>query len=441
LTLLTLTFATPAYAFDGRGGDKVIIKAGQVVNDDLYVGANEVVLDGTVNGDFVAFGNMVTVNGTVNGDLVSAAQTVVVNGNITGGIRVAGSVLFVGEKARIGGDIVGAGYSLEVRQGATVGRDAVFATGQTLLASDIGRNVQAYTGALEIDGDVAGDVKAYVGEANQSQSGPPATMFMGQSTVPIPIVRQGLTIDPEAKIAGSLEYTQNAELSLPAGVVAGKISRLPQPENESNGEPAPEKTTAQKAADWAWASGRSLVTLLLIGLFLLWLFPLFLGALSAELKQKPLPSLGWGVVAYAGFFFVLMLVLFVMILGAIVFGMLTLGGLSATMVFAGLLALFAIILGFVLVTSFVAKIVFGITLGKWILAKLNSPLAEHRFWPMVIGVGITVLVIALLTFPLIPGFLGGLLNFVIVLFGLGTMWLWARERLAKAPSAPAAQAA
>ena len=56
-------------------------------------------------------------------------------------------------------------------------------------------------------------------------------------------------------------------------------------------------------------------------------------------------------------------------------------------------------------------------------------LAEHRYWPMVVGVLITVAVIALLSFPLIPGFLGGLLNFAVVLFGLGALWLWGRERM------------
>ena len=131
--LLTIALVSPAYAFDGRSGDKIVIQAGDIVNDDLYVGANEFVLDGTVNGDVVAFAQTVTINGTVNGDLITAAQTVVVNGKVTGGIRMAGSVLFVGEKAGIGGDILGAGYSLEVRKGSTVGRDVVFAGGQILL--------------------------------------------------------------------------------------------------------------------------------------------------------------------------------------------------------------------------------------------------------------------------------------------------------------------
>ncbi len=434
--LLSLSVATPAYAFDGRGGDKVIIQSDQVINDDLYVGANEFVLDGTVNGDTVAFGQIVTINGTVKGDLITAAQTVVVNGTVTGNVRMAGQVLFVGEKARIGGDVLGAGYSLEIRQGSTVGRDVVFATAQTLLAANVGRNVIAYTGGLEIDGDVAGDVKAGVGEASQSQSGPPPSMFMGQSTVPVPIVRQGLTIDPEAKIGGNLEYTQNVDLTIPAGVVAGKVTRTIQPEqSQQPREPAPEETAALKVANWIWASGRSLISLILIGLFLLWLFPLYTTSTSEQLQSKPWPSLGWGVVAYAGFFFVLLLVTFVMILGAILFGVLTLGGLSATIVGVGLLALFALIVAFILATSFVAKVVFGITLGRWILARLNSPIASHRYWPMVIGVAITVAVVALLSFPLIPGVLGGLLDFAIILFGLGALWVRARAGLTRKPAA------
>ena len=135
--------------------------------------------------------------------------------------------------------------------------------------------------------------------------------------------------------------------------------------------------------------------------------------------------------------FLILLIIFVTILGAVIFGLLTLGGLSAAIVWIGILALLAMILGFVLATSFVAKVVFGLALGKWILARVNSPLAGHKFWPMVIGVAITVIVVALLTFPLIPGFLGGLLNFMIVLFGLGALWLWGRESLAKKPVAAA----
>ena len=429
--LLTITMVSPAYAFDGRSGDKIVIQAGDVVNDDLYIGSNDFVLDGTVNGDVVAFAQTVTVNGTVNGDLMTAAQTVVVNGTVTGDVRMAGSVLFVGEKARIGGDILGAGYSLEVRKGSTVGRDVVYAGGQILLGADVTRNVSAATSALEIDGNVGGDIKADVGEAGQTRTGPPPPMFMSQSTVPVPMVKKGLTIDPAARIAGNLAYTQRTDLSFPGGVVAGKITRT-QPAVDQN-RPSPQDTARLKIMTWGFNVIRSLATLLLLGLFLLWLFPAFTKGLSEKLNAKPWPSLWWGVVTFAGFFFALLLIVFVTILGALLFGTLTLGGLSAAIVFIGILAFFATILAFVLAASFMAKIVFGITLGKWILVRANSPLAEHKYWPMVIGVAFIVIVVGLLTFPLIPGFLGGLLDFMIILFGLGALWLWGREGLFKKP--------
>jgi len=126
LILLTLTFATPARAFDGRSGDKVVINAGDVINDDLYVGANQLVMDGTVNGDVLAGGQMITINGTVNGDVMAAGQTVIINGTVTGSVRASGAVLFFGEKSKVGGDIVGAGYSLELRKGGVVSRDIIF---------------------------------------------------------------------------------------------------------------------------------------------------------------------------------------------------------------------------------------------------------------------------------------------------------------------------
>jgi cytoskeletal protein CcmA (bactofilin family) len=427
--LLALTLITPAHAFDGRGGEKVVIGSEEVINDDLYVTAQEFVLDGTVNGDLIVFAQTITINGTVDGDLMAAAQTVAVNGEVTGSIRMAGSVLFVGEKASIAGDIVSAGYSLEGKKGSTIGQDLIFAGGQILLAGDVNRNVQVATGGFELSGNVGGNMRAEVGEAEQG--GPPPAMFMPQPTVPIPEVKPGLDIKPSARIEGDLEYTQSKELTFPAGVVNGKVTRTAPRMNRTSPR---EATTEQKIAKWGLNFIRDSVTLILIGLFLLWLFPFFMRGLSDQLSAKPLLSLGWGAIAWAAFFFTLLLIVCVTVIGGILFGVLTLGQLTGTVIGLGLLTLFGLIVGFVLVTSFVAKVVFGEALGKWIFARANSPLAEHKYWPMVVGVLITLAVIALLTFPLIPGFLGWLLNFAVVLFGLGALWLWGRERMVKRPA-------
>jgi cytoskeletal protein CcmA (bactofilin family) len=428
-------FSSPAYAYEGRGGDRVVIAADEVINDDLFVAASEFVLDGTVNGDVVSSGSMITINGTVNGNLVAAGQTIVINGIVKGDVWAAGYALHWGEHAQVGGDVLGAGYSLELVKGSTVGRDALMAGYQVLLGAGVARNVEVGAAAFEMAGTAGGNVKAEVGDAGGTQSGPPPGMFMGQSTIPLPVVRQGITIDPSARIAGNLEYTQNTDLAFPAGVVAGSVNRIVPPPSTSQTK-APE-TVGQKTGDWALKYLRAVVTILVLGFLLLWLLPGFVKGLSSKLENRPWPSLGWGVVAYAGFFFLALLVTFVMVLGGIVFGLLTLGGLSGTTVWLGVLSLFALILGFVLVTSYLAKIVFGIALGRWTLRALNSPLAEHRFWPMIIGVLITLAVIALLSFPLIPGFLGGLLNFAVILFGLGALGLWLRERLGARSATPA----
>jgi len=423
--LLALTLITPAHAFDGRSGDKVIIEKGEVINDDLYVAAQEFVLDGTVNGDVIVFARNVTINGKLDGDLMAAAQTVAVNGEVTGSTRMAGSVLLVGEKASIGTDVVSAGYSLESRQGSSVGQDLVYAGAQILLAGDVARNVQADTGAFELRGSVGGDVEAEVGQPNQ---GPPPTMFMPQSAISAPSVKPGLTVGPLASIAGDLKYTQANEVAIPAGAVAGKITRT---EPSTNTTTPREETTAQKVTKWGLNFVRTSITLILIGLFLLWLFPAFIGGLSAQLQAKPLPSLGWGAVAWAAFFFTLLLIITITILGALVFGVLTLTQLMGTVIWVGILAFLGLIVGFVLAITFIAKVVFGVALGRWIFQTLHSPLAEHRYWPMVVGILITVAVIALLSFPLIPTFLGWLLNFAIVLLGLGALWLWGRERMVR----------
>jgi cytoskeletal protein CcmA (bactofilin family) len=425
--LLALMTATPAMAFDGRSGERIVIAADQVVNDDLYVGASEFVMDGTVNGDVIAAGQILTINGTVNGNFIAAAQTVIVNGTVTGDVLAAGSVLLWGAESKVGGDIVSAGASLELRKGASVGRDAILAAGQILLGGDVGRNVRAGAEGVEIDGRVGGNVQAYVGEAGGRRSGPAPGAFAGQSPIPVPQVNAGLTIDPGAHISGALEYTQTRDLAFPGGVVAGSISRLEPPQPE--GQVPRQETPADRAGKWALASLRGIITVLLLGLLLLLVAPRFVKGLSAQIEGKPWSSLGWGAVAYAAFFFLILLILFVSIVAAVIFGLLTLTGLTGTIVWLAILALFALIVGFVLITSFVAKIAFGDALGRWILRQAHSSAAEHRYWPMVLGVSITIAIVALVSFPSIPGALGWVLNFAVILFGLGAFAIWVRGAL------------
>lgn len=418
LTLLMLTFATPALAFDGRGGDNIVIKANEVIEDDLYVGANTFVLDGTVKGDLIVFAQSITVNGTVEGDLIAAGQAVVINGTVTDDARIAGAALQLGGSASIGGDLVAGGASLEMKDSTVVEGELVAGAGQVMLAGDVSGDAMVGAGALEVRGKLGGDLQAYVDVTEDTASNPPMNTYTSNMPISIPSVDPGLTIAEDAKIAGTLTYTSTIDLEFPAGTVVGKVTRLEPAARPERVEVRPTQT--QIVLKWSLDLIRSILTLILFGLLLGWLVPNFMKGLMERLQAKPAASLGWGLVTYAAFFFLLLLIVVVMIVGGLVFGFLTLGGISGTIIWVGLLAIFELIVGFVLVTAFLTKILVGWLSGKWIINRFNPALADHRFWPLALGVFIVALAIAL-------PFIGWLFGWVVMFLGLGALWLWGRD--------------
>jgi cytoskeletal protein CcmA (bactofilin family) len=416
LALLVLALATPAQAFDGRTGDNVEIKSDEVIEDDVYVTANEFTLDGTVKGDLVVFGTNITVNGTVEGDLIAAGQSVTINGTVKDDARIAGAVLKVSRTAVIGGDVVAGSASLETEEGSSIGGDIVVGAGQALLDGKVGDDVMAGTGSLELNGQIGGDVKAEVGDPEEG--GPPMSMLFPQSGISFPSVKPGFNLGKDAKIAGNLEYTQSKDVKIAEGIVGGKVTRN-QPVVDAS-KVKVEPTPAEKAMTWTFNLLRTIVTWILFGLLLGWLAPLFMKSLMDKVQSQPAASLGWGVVTYAAFFFAILVVLVVMIAGGILFGVLTLGSMSGTIVWIGILAIFALVVGFVLVTVFLTKIVVAWLGGKLLLARIKPELAEHKVWPLVVGAVIVALLMAL-------PFVGWLLKILAMFLGLGALWIWGRD--------------
>lgn len=416
LALLTMTITSSALAFDGRGGDTVVIGADEVIEDDVYVGATNFTLEGTIKGDLTVAAETIVINGTVEGDLFAAGQSVVINGTIADDVRIAGAGLQLGEDASIGGDFLGASASLEAKKGSVVGGDFLYGGAQVLLSGDVAGDAMFGVGALELRGSIGGDVTAEVGSAEQA--GPPPSTYMSQTGIPIPSVTPGFTIGKNAKIGGSLTYTQTKDIEIPEGAVVGEITRK-EPVADVNVQYTP-PTAAQKAATWSLNLLRSIVTLILFGLLLAWIAPKFMKSVMDKLQTTPAASLGWGVVSYAAFFFTLLVIFTAMIVGGVVFGALTLGGVSGAIVWLGILAIFALVVAFGLVTAFLTKIVVAWLGGKWIMGRFNPALADHKFWPLLVGVIIVAILAAL-------PFIGWIFGLAVMFLGLGALWLWGRD--------------
>lgn len=430
LASLALMTATPAQAFTPRTGDKVVVAAGEVIDDDLYVGANTVVIKGTVKGDLVAAGSLVRIEptGVIEGDLIAAAQGVVIQGAVEGDVRIAGFTLVVEKGAQVGEDLLAFGYSLDMQPDTGVGQDLVAAAGMIALSGDIGRNVNAAGEGLQIEGRVGGSVYAEVGGGEPVYN--PMPFMRTQAGVPDPItVPGGLTIGPEAAIAGSLSYTGPKEGSV-AGRVGGQTTFKQQTIAQADGSVAPAApTAAERLFDWLVGFVRTTAALLLVGLILAYFFPGLLRAGADTIQAQPLPSFAWGVVAYLGFFLLVMLMVLVIIAASIFLGVITLGDLVWTSLGLGALSLVGSTVGFHLAVAYVSKIVVGFLVGRWLLAQIRPELGDNRYWSTIVGVLIFVLLGS------IP-YVGWVINVFVTLLGLGALFILLRGRYTARPALP-----
>ncbi len=423
--LVALAIVPTASAFEGREGGRVVIEADEVVEDDLYIGAETIIVDGIIKGDLYAGGGTITINGVVEGDLVTGAQSVIINGTVKDDLRAFAAAIQLGPEAEIGDDLLYGGASLEAKSGSLVGGDIVVGSAQVLVAGDVDGNILTGTSAFELSGSVAGDIKAYV-DTTEEYEGMPPMYFGPQMNISIPSVAPGITIDPKAAIGGDLSYTAYEEMSFPPGVIAGKAIRVDPSYTDYDYDyhmPAP-PTPAELTGFWALGLLRTIISLIVVGLLLGWLFPNLVPGAGHKLQTETWSCLGWGVVGYASFFFALLVIFTGMILGAIIFGFLSLDGLSGTIVTLGLLALFILIVGFILTVVYLTKIIVSVLGGKLILAYIHPEWVNHKVWPLVVGV------VILATIMSIP-FAGWLIKLIVVLFGLGALWILGREQLGK----------
>jgi cytoskeletal protein CcmA (bactofilin family) len=414
--LASLLFVSSAWAIETRGGENVTIGADEVVEDDLYVGAQTVTVEGTVRGDLVAAGGTVRVNGgTVEGDIISAGRTVIINGTVEDDVRIAGQALLVGEDAQISDDVIAVGYSLESEPGSTVGGELLYGGYQALVAGNVGENIRGGMTAFELGGEVGGNVNVEVDGGGVQPAG--GRFAPGPPAVPIPSVEPGLTLTDTAQVDGDLRYESSSRGDIASGAqIGGDVSYTERPAEEA--EPA-----QTGAAAVLLESLRRFVVLILIGLLLVWLAPRLVRGAADTVRSQPLLSLGWGVLDFLIVVVASLLVLAATILLAIVFGLVTLGGLIPAIISIGVLTDAVLAVAFLISIFYLAPVVMSFLSGRMLLGRFQPDRGAGLVLPLVVGV---LLYVILRAIPI----LGGVVAVVVVLFGLGALsiWVWRTVR-------------
>jgi cytoskeletal protein CcmA (bactofilin family) len=419
--LVGLVAVSTAHAMETRSGDRVEIGADEVVEDDLYVTANEVVVDGTIRGDLIAFGSTISVGGTVEGDLIAAGQSVEVGGQVDDDVRIAGQALLLDEGARVDDDLLAASLSLENDPDSVVGGTLMYAGYQALLQGTVTEDVNAVVNGLELGGEVGGNVDA---EVDGEDGGPPAGVFAPQAD--IPTVEAGLTLTDSATVGGNLTYESSTEAQIdPQARIEGEVTRSERPADE-------EEEETYTFADAVFDNLRSFVALLLVGLLLIWVAPNWVRRRAGTVLDRPLASLGWGVLSLVAFVILGLIILFVTLVLAIIFGLLSLGGLVAPIVVLGLLAEVILVLVFWISTNYLAQIIVSFLAGVLLVEAVRPGRGSGRVLPLVVGL---ILYVILRAIPV----LGPIVGLAVVLLGLGTLfhWIWTKLRSGRATLPPA----
>lgn len=279
------------WAAEVRGDtDLFRLPAGEVINDDLYVGAGEIFIDGTVEGDLVAAGGYIEVNGEVTGDVILAGGGLVINGRVGddarlagGGITVAGAIgddLFIagggpgwpGVPAfplRIGERTIAQG--VRVASSAAVDGDVYVVGGQGVLDGAIGGDLFAGMGTIALGGTVGGDARL---DADRVE------------------------VQPNSKVAGTLRYDSDDPATIPNGVAATVIEDDPVDEDEAQAE---QPNVAWQVIGWLWRTFLIVLGFTLLAWLIWQLAPGLVRRAESGVRARPVEAMLYGLLIAAFF--------------------------------------------------------------------------------------------------------------------------------------------
>jgi hypothetical protein len=426
--LVSLVFAPAAYAFDGRDGQTITIGEDEVVTEDLYLTGEIVTVDGTIQGDLMVAASEIIINGVVEGDLWAAGRTLTLNGSVGDDVFFGGAAATFGPDSQVSDDVFLGGYSLEARPGSQIGGTVLLGAYQALLSGDLGEDLLAGANRIRIEGTVGGDVTVDVASPDDGPEFSP-TDFNPEMPA-VPMLPAGLTLGDEAQVEGNVQYTSRQKFELSSERIGGSIEHL-LPRIQEEVTQQVEDTPGKLFAAWLFDNIRNLVALLVVGVLLAWLLPAWVVNPSQRLQTKPWPSLGWGLVVFIVVPFAVLIAVGVVIAVAVLMGALTLGNLLGAVLSIGGAVLSATITVYSLVLSYLTKSVVAYLGGHYLVNRFRPEWNAKVYAPLLIGL---VILAAVFAIPI----LGGLVEFFVMLFGLGAIFLIVRERFTSAPAAPAA---
>lgn len=327
--------------------------------------------DEIIDDSLIVFADSVDIRGTVTGDLITFARRINVPGNVDGNIIAFGQNVSV--TGTIGGDIFGFAQTIQAK--GDISRNLwAFASDITIDPDGkLGQNATIFGSTINMDGEVGRDLTAFAGILSGSgRVGRDLNFHGGQLSV-----QASSTIGRD--VNAWVQKEENAQIHPDAAIQGEKKVELVKKE---------EGASKYMKIGFYFRQLLRIVGAFLMGLLLFWLFP--------GLKRAPLSRVRDLLVSGGiGFLAAVATPIAVLILAITVIGL---------PVALATLALW-------LLALYLSKIVIGRYIGSTLLGNGKDTMGSTA---LSLLIGITIIVVAV-NLP----YIGGILNFLLILIGLG----------------------
>jgi cytoskeletal protein CcmA (bactofilin family) len=419
------------------------------VNGMLVISGNHVFIDGTINGDVIAMGNYIEIgeNAHISGNVFSGGYLVHMAGQTDGSFAGGGYTIHMDNSANIARNMYAGGFAVTIMQDANIAMDAFIGSYQTVMHGTIGRDLQDGSGALLIDGEIGRDALLDVEAPGADQGMPMSMMPFNQQNSSLPAeayqyipsqMDLGLTITNDAKIGGKITYvspqpqSESINVSPDGGIVYQ--TPVPDPDDQSAQQQPVVFQDAERGSfgfaagmfiTWVWHIVKAFITLALIALLVFWLVPGKFDETVQNLKEKPLPSLGYGFLATIGGTIILGFAFVVLLCFTAFLTVITFGELGFYFFLISFSAFFMVLALFLILTNLVSKIVVAYWVGSWMIKTLSKSPVNSRTMPLIVGL---IIYIVLGFIPII----GWFIRYSMTIFGSGAIYItllnWLRSR-------------
>jgi cytoskeletal protein CcmA (bactofilin family) len=400
-------------------GNDCTIGAEQVIEENVFVLCRTFTLNGQIKGDLIGAAFTAELNGTVEGNVYMLAGQMDSRSSIGRDLLFAGPVLRVHPTTTFEDDrssLISLSLSTEVYDGARVPGSLTSLSYQLILDGDVGGEVSFWGSALRIGGAVNGDVDVTVGDPQMGDASQLQTLLT-PFRFDIRLISPGLTVSEQAMITGQLSYTStsegNIQGTLPHEPIFHQVVTAPDFTQIASTD---EENTVPWLSSYLGVVVREFITLGAIGLLGVYFLPRALQVPAQQLRNRPLNSLGAGILSFILSIGVWVLVLLLIILTTLVFVTFSLPDL----VIVGMIAVGVLNIGgasaFYFVAIYVSRVIVCLAAGRMLVRLALGDDGGMIYLHLLVGV-------ALLSILVFIPIIGGAINAITLALGLGAIFL------------------